>query len=223
MIDLSHHIIVLDLDDTLYLERDFAHSGFNAVGRWMETQYGVIDFGVTCTDLFDHGARGNVFDLALNTLGTQSQLVTVSELVEVYRTHKPEIVLADDAVEFLRRLRGLPCALITDGPATCQGNKIAALELEGRIGLLILTGTLPEGCGKPHPMAFERVEQWSGRPAADHVYIADNPAKDFITPRRRGWLTVQIQRPERIHLGDAPTAAHAAVHAIESLSEIILR
>ena len=31
------------------------------------------------------------------------------------------------------------------------------------------------------------------------AYVADNPLKDFVTPRARGWWTVQVERPERVH------------------------
>jgi putative hydrolase of the HAD superfamily len=223
MIDLSGHVVVLDLDDTLYLEKEFVRSGFAAVGSWMRTEHGIAGFGSACTRLFDTGIRGTIFDHALKALHPAIPPVAVSDLVEIYRRHPPQIALADDAVRFLPRLRCVASALISDGPFVSQSNKVAALDLERHIGKLILTAALPAGCGKPSPAAFEMVETWSQRSSAEHVYIADNPAKDFIAPRRRGWLTVQIQRPGRIHVGEAPTSAHAAVHAIESLDEIQLR
>lgn len=223
MIDLSGHVIVLDMDDTLYCEADYARSGFAAVGRWMKAEHGIDDFGEACTELFDAGVRGDVFDQALEALGPAAPQVAVAELVAVYRVHRPDIALEPDAARLLRRLHGRPSALITDGPLDCQSSKVEALGLRGRIGKIILTAELPSGCGKPHAMAFEQVEEWSGKLPQDHVYIADNPAKDFLAPKRRGWLTVQIDRPGRVHPNAAPTAAHAAVHAIESLDEISLR
>jgi hypothetical protein len=36
--------IVFDLDDTLYLERNYVHSGFRALGEWAKTSLGVPDF-----------------------------------------------------------------------------------------------------------------------------------------------------------------------------------
>lgn len=223
MIDLSGHVIVLDMDDTLYHEADYARSGFAAVGRWMMAQHGIDGFANACIELFDAGVRGNVFDQALDTLGPVHKHIAISEMVAIYRAHRPKIALEQDAARLLRRLHNRPSALITDGPLDCQCNKVDALGLRGRIGKIILTAELPSGCGKPHAMPFEMVEEWSGQAPQSHVYIADNPAKDFLAPKRRGWLTVQIDRPERIHVDVAPTAAHAAVHAIESLDEISLR
>lgn len=220
MVDIPHPVVVLDLDDTLYLERDFARSGFAAVGRHLEESRGLTGYAEHCARLLDEGHRGTVFDAALAAMGLAA--IEVAPLVALYRGHAPEIALAEDAGRLLDRLGARASAIITDGPAQTQGNKVAALGLHDRIGKVILTGLLPEGCGKPHAMAYEMVEQWSGRPAADHVYIADNAAKDFVTPRARGWTTVQILRERRIHGCTAPTPDHAAHHVVVSLDELRL-
>lgn len=220
MVDIADKVVVLDLDDTLYLERDFARSGFAAVGRHLEQSHGVTGYAAECARLLDEGHRGTVFDAALAALGLAA--IEVGPLVAIYRGHVPEIALAEDAARLLARLGAQPSAIITDGPAQTQGNKVSALGLYERIGKVVLTGLLPEGCGKPHAMAYEMVEQWSGRPGAAHVYIADNAAKDFVTPRARGWTTVQILREGRIHACTAPTPEHAAHHVVASLDELAL-
>lgn len=220
MVEIAHRVVVLDLDDTLYLERDFALSGFAAVGRHLEESHGVSGYAAHCARLLDEGHRGTVFDAALAAMGLAT--VEVAPLVALYRGHTPEIALAEDARRLLDRVGARASAIITDGPAQTQGNKVAALGLYERIGKVILTGLLPEGCGKPHAMAYEMVEQWSGRPGAEHVYIADNAAKDFVTPRARGWTTVQILRERRIHPCTPPTEDHAAHHVVASLDELAL-
>lgn len=220
MVDISRRVVVLDLDDTLYLERDFALSGFAAVGRHVEERHGLPGYGAECVRLFEEGHRGTVFDAALGALGLSA--IDVASLVALYRGHAPEIALAGDAARLIDRLDGHATAIITDGPGQTQGNKVAALGLYGRIGKVVLTGILPEGCAKPHAMAYAMVEQWSGRPAAEHVYIGDNAAKDFVTPRARGWLTVQILREGHIHPCIAPTPDHAAHHVVDSLDDLVL-
>ena len=42
----------------------------------------------------------------------------------------------------------------------------------------------------------------------------------WIHPRERGWLTVQVARPERVHLVAAPSEAHEAHRRIASLDEL---
>lgn len=202
--------IVFDLDDTLYPERDFAISGFRAVGIWL----GRDDFADRCRTLFDDGCRGDIFDRALAGSGLS---VRMEALVEVYRDHDPRIRLCPDASRYLRG-HADRFGLITDGPERMQRNKIAALGLAAFCDQIIPTGQWPQGFSKPHPRAFQMIAGRAGRRRC--VYVADNAAKDFVTPNLMGWTTVQIIRPDRVHRGDPPTAAHAAHHRIDSLDHL---
>jgi putative hydrolase of the HAD superfamily len=221
--------LVFDLDDTLYLERDFVRSGFAAVERWFADQQGPPGLAQACRHLFQQGHRGRIFDEALAGLGVAADPSLIAQLVEIYRSHPPDIALAPDAEGYLAgRGDGARNALVTDGPLATQRAKVQALGIEGRFGFIVYTDALGPGRGKPHPAAFERIETWAsglitpretsgGLPL---VYIADNPRKDFVTPRDRGWLTVQIVRPDRVHRVDAPDENHAAHARIESLDQL---
>lgn len=213
-------VLVFDLDDTLYLERDFAFSGFVAVEAHLRALHGDgIELG-TCRNLFEQGVRGEIFNRALEQFGLPDDAATIATLVEVYRGHAPQIALCPDTTLFLsadHRRR----AIITDGPAAMQRAKIAALGIGEHFDFIIPTGELPHGMGKPHPRAFERVMAWSGEAGASHVYIADNPAKDFIAPRALGWRTVQIDRDGRVHSPEPKTPDHGAERRIGSLDELV--
>lgn len=202
--------IVFDLDDTLYLERDFAAGGFRAVGDWL----GADGFAGICQALFDAGGRGDIFDRALQASGLTADM---ADLVAVYRDHAPRIALCADAARYLR---GHPSGfgLITDGPERMQRAKIAALDLARWCDQIIPTGQWPTGFGKPHPRAFQAIADRA--PGRRCIYVADNAAKDFVTPNRMGWITVQILRPSRVHPGDAPTPGHAAHHRITTLDHL---
>ena len=39
---MSAPVVIFDLDDTLYAERDYALSGFRAAGRWARDALGVV-------------------------------------------------------------------------------------------------------------------------------------------------------------------------------------
>ncbi len=41
------------------------------------------------------------------------------------------------------------------------------------------------------------------------MYIADNPAKDFITPEKMGWNTVRVRRREGIYSSIEPATGAA--------------
>lgn len=212
-------ILVFDLDDTLYLERDFAFSGFAAVEAHLRGLHGDAVIPGTCRELFLSGIRQDIFDRALDRFGIAHSPVMIADLVTLYRQHSPYIAACPDTFRFLAADRR-PRAIITDGPAQMQRSKIAALRIADQFGLIIPTGELPTGMGKPHPRAFEQVMQWSGKDGPAHVYIADNPAKDFIAPRKLGWHTVQIDRPGRVHSPGAPSPDHAAKATIASFDEL---
>jgi len=211
-------MIVFDLDDTLYLEREFAFSGYRFLDGWVKEREGLEGFGNACKVLFEEGERRQIFNRALERLGHCGDSHLIADLVAAYRGHPPQISLAPDAARFLERHRG-PFGLITDGPAATQNAKIVALGLDRWIENIRKTGDWPQGYGKPHPRAYEEME---GLAADDGpmVYVADNPAKDFLTPKARGWITVQIRRAGAVHPPHAKDDAHAAHVEITSLDEL---
>ena len=204
--------ITFDLDDTLYLERDFAFSGFDAVGDHIKARHGIGGFAATCRLLFDSPHRAQIFNEALRRHHLTD---SVPDLVAIYRGHRPQIALCPDAARYV--LRG-GFGLITDGPEPTQRAKIAALGLAAYCDQIIPTGQWGPGFGKPHPRAYQAIAD--AAPGRRCVYVADNAAKDFVTPNRMGWLTVQILRPGRVHDGAAPDADHAAQVVITALDQL---
>lgn len=214
--------VVFDLDDTLYLERDYVRSGFDAVGEWVEQRFGRAGFAGTAWSLFEAGRRGRIFDEALALLGVEPDEVTVAKLVHVYRHHEPRITLADDAQRWLdpRANQGWR-GLITDGPIASQTRKAQALALS-RLGFSTCVFTDEWGIDyrKPHARAYQHIASLTGLPPEAHVYVADNALKDFVTPRRLGWRTVQLQRAGGLHQAPPPDADHAPERVITTLDEL---
>jgi putative hydrolase of the HAD superfamily len=189
---------VFDVDDTLYLERDYVRSGFEAVGRWAAKWLQIRDFRERCWAKFISGSRGSIFNEVLSESGRAADPKLVSALVEIYRTHMPSIALALDAAEALMAIsRRAAIAVISDGPIVSQSRKAEALKLACYAAPIIFTEGLGGEFRKPHPKAFE--ELMRRRPASMYVYIADNPVKDFTAPKRLGWITVRIRRPGGLH------------------------
>lgn len=213
--------IVLDLDDTLYLEHHYVRSGIVAVGDWMRKRHGVDDFASTAQALWNDGQRGRLFDATLRQLGLAPERTLVEAMIVTYRAHRPDIVLESDAAAFLATPPDSRLALITDGPPVSQLRKIEALGLD-RAGIepLIRTGVWGEGYGKPHLRAFRMVEARHGRSGDRLIYVADNPAKDFLGPRELGWRTVQIDRIGAVHPRTAPSERHRADATISSFADL---
>jgi putative hydrolase of the HAD superfamily len=214
-------VIVFDLDDTLYLEIDFVRSGYVAVGAWL----GIADFAARAQAAFDGGVRTHIFDRVLAELGLGADQQLVDGAVECYREHYPTIALAPDARRYLFHSGPRSLALLSDGYAVTQANKVAALGLDhGMFEPLVLTGAWGRDYWKPHPRGFELIEQHFGRAPSDYVYVADNPAKDFVAPRRLGWRTVQIERPGRVHVGGVVAAsADAVIASLDELDQCLAR
>lgn len=192
--------VVFDVDDTLYLERDYVRSGFDAVDHWLESARGVTGFGAECWAHFEAGARGHIFDATLASFGLGPDDTLVEDLVAHYRSHDPEIALMPDALAVLDHLEErVAVAVITDGPS--QEAKVRRLGLRDRADPVILTTELGSGFSKPHPRAYEIVEQTLRRDPEECAYIGDNPTKDFAAPHRRGWTTVRVRRSGGLHHG----------------------
>ena len=209
MIELTAKTVVLDLDDTLYLERDFARSGYAAVGRSLSHLLDSERFATVCYELLAIGHRGDIFDRALDYCGIAAEHRDIPELVRIYREHEPDIALCKDVPGFLDRFAGKRLALISDGPAEMQERKLRALGLADRFDHCILTGKWKGEYGKPHPRAFVEIQQSSGHASEEHVYIADNATKDFLAPNSMGWLTIQLFRPGRVHSKPPPSEDHS--------------
>lgn len=218
---MTDPLVIFDLDDTLYLERDYALSGYDAAGSWMREKYGIFQFARTCRKLLDNGQRERIFDDALLAHAIDPAPDLVTQLVAIYRGHTPDIRLAADAALYFARCRpGSIFGMITDGHLQTQKVKVRALGLERALSKIIFTASFGEGFAKPHPRAFVAIEDWAAQFGRPLVYLADNPRKDFVTARARGWRTIRIARPERIHHVPAPDEAHEAHDVITSLDAL---
>ncbi len=221
---MSHPILVFDLDDTLYPERQFAQSGFRAAGRWAEVSLGLAGLAKEMEDLLDAGELGSLFGTALARRLPGHSAEQLAGLVQAYRDHEPELELFADASWALRHFaaRG-KLGLITDGSHRMQARKVAALGIAGHFQAIVYTDALGgRRYFKPHPEGYCAIERALGSAADEFVYIADNPAKDFVVPNARGWISVMVARPghRRIHAAAATAAGGAPQHAIESLAEL---
>lgn len=222
--------VVFDLDDTLYLERDYVASGFRHVAHAVNDNCNapieeMFDF-LWCG--FKAGVRGDAFNRLIARYPSLTSRWTVEDLVGVYRSHQPAIELLPNIKELLDVLDKAPVrlALLTDGPVAAQSCKLAALSLRDRFDFLVLTDIWGTEYRKPHPRGFLAMMSFLGLPAKQLVYVGDNPEKDFQTPRGMGWGTIRLRLPGQLRcLIEPTTAGHAAdreIVSIPSLSQHLL-
>lgn len=191
--------VFLDVDDTLYPERDYVISGIDAVSEFLASHSDVTlgvekkDISARLLTLLDE-KRGDLFDRMRNLLGFQTP--SVSTLVHVYRTHRPTLSLCSDVVPALDRLTkaGIRLGIITDGKATVQRKKIEALGLGQLVETIICSDDLLAGSGKPSTVPFEVALCYLQVTPDEAIYIGDDLSKDFIGPRRLGMRTIRIDR-----------------------------
>jgi len=213
--------VVFDLDDTLYPEQQFVLSGFRSVSEWLADQYGQTSFLETASGLFAVGTRGNIFDLALKQLGINHGKEFTQQLVKIYREHKPLLQLHEDAMwalDYFRASKKL--GLITDGYITVQKNKVFALKISRYLDAICYSDQYGRECWKPSPVPYQKIMDELSCSGNECIYIADNPAKDFVTARLLGWLTVQICRHDAEYVHIVPNPGYEAHYKISSLYEL---
>ena len=187
---LKKTVYVFDLDDTLYPEITYLRSGVAAVQHWIHEV-----LGIHC-----------VLDVPRELIPMNNSLTYLRELAGlpdsidqtllwIYRLHRPTISLPDDSAQTIKTLnKAHSVAIITDGRIATQTLKLNAL------GLQSFKAYISEATGhaKPHPASFQQVMK--DMPATKHVYVGDNPAKDFISPNVLGWDTFcLIDNGQNIH------------------------
>jgi putative hydrolase of the HAD superfamily len=216
-------VIVLDMDDTLFLERDYVLSGFASVDAVVAKEHGLKGFSECAWRLFCAGVRGRIFNEALKEMGVELQSASVAELVAVYRSHLPSIRLTSDSFRFLNaaRRQGLRIALVSDGVYVAQKAKVRALGLKAFISPIVLTDAFGRDAWKPSSRGYLEVFERLGGSHSNYIYIGDNPNKDFIAPNALGWRTIRIRRPQGEYaLASASREDGAAQREIVSFDEL---
>lgn len=200
MTTASSHIIVFDLDDTLFPEVDFLRSGYRAIAR--ETaRRGALGEDVAY-DILNRHLGQKALDMLIEAQNEGG--LTIREMIDVYRTHLPSIQLSDEVKRVLNQLkqneRIRAMGIITDGRINTQSNKIQALGLERFIKAEMIVISEAIGGDKFTSRPFEMIENVVNHKKSCFWYIGDNLSKDFVVANSRGWITVQIPPgPEAIH------------------------
>ena len=213
--------LVFDLDDTLFPEREFVTSGFEAVDAWLRQSKSITGFLEAGIAAFNAGTRGTIFNAVLNRLGVSDKEELILQMVEVYRNHVPKIHLFEDAASALGHYAGRKqLALLTDGYLRVQQRKVVALGIAHRFSAMVFSDEGGRGAWKPSPAPYRRLMNSLQRPGDECVYVGDNPAKDFVTAKALGWHTVRVVREAGEYSLSLSPESHQADVTIHSLEEL---
>ena len=220
-------MIVFDLDDTLYLEREFVESGFAAVGAELEALgHAGPDWRAGFLETLDAEGSGQVFNTVLDRFGVTPSPELVRSLVHRYRHHSPAIAPVPGMHGLLDALgqAKVRLAVITDGASTIQRGKLDALGLTDRFEIILPTDELgpDRAFWKPSTRPFEEIEQRAGLPGSALTYIGDNVKKDFIGARARGWRALRLRLDGQLRC-DLPTPDGVTeLGSVDALAALLL-
>ena len=218
-------VILFDLDDTLYDEKQFVKSGFIKVAEFIECKFKINkeNFYKILIDIFNNGSRGNIFNLALERVNVAYEEDIIRAMVKIYREHNPKIRLAEDVKSLLIKLKKIySLGIITDGYFEVQKRKIQALKLGELFDSIIYTDKYGREYWKPNILGYKlALEELGNILPEETVYIGDNPYKDFIGAKEIGITTVRVLKPDREYSKVRLDKEYEAHYEIEGLIDIL--
>jgi putative hydrolase of the HAD superfamily len=217
-------VLLFDLDDTLYEEKQFVESGFIKVAEFIEDEFKIEKevYYRILIDIFNRGSRGNIFNLALERANVTYEKNIIRAMVKIYREHNPKIRLAEDVKLLLIKLKRVySLGIITDGHFKVQKKKVQTLRLEKMFDSIIYTDEYGREYWKPDVLGYKlALEEFRVLPE-EAIYVGDNPYKDFIGAKKIGMPTVRILQPGREYYKVRLDKEYEADYQIRELHEII--
>ena len=204
-------VIVFDLDDTLYDEIDFVKSGFKEVSNYLgDKKY----FNFMWEEFLKNGS-GKIFNKLIEGFDLN---ISLNKLIEIYRFHFPDISLPKESKEILQFAKNYKTALISDGHYIMQKNKYNALQLNLDYPIFTDFYHTKKPEEKPFLMVMDKFKD------KDYIYISDNPKKDFLAPKKLGWITIRFKNPRGIYKNiknNADFEVKSRKEILEKLKEIL--
>lgn len=192
ILDVENHldgidVVIFDLDDTLYLERDYVRSGFEAIAKKYPN---VNELFEKLWDAFLDGKQA--IDYVLEKEGLLSEK---DNCLNIYRFHTPNIKLQQGVKEMLLRLKtNKRLGLITDGRVEGQKAKIDALGISSFFDKIIITDELGgTEFRKPNSKAFILMKEYFLSDYRNMCYIGDNFKKDSVAPDKLGMKFIHFK------------------------------
>ena len=173
-------VVLFDLDDTLYLEKDYVKSGYQAIAKEYPN---IQNCAEKLWDAFLHGEQ------AIDYVLKKEELLSEKErFLKIYRFQTPNIQLSPGVKEMLIRLKAKKkLGIITDGRIEGQTAKIKSLGLEELFERIIITDELGGiQFRKPNSKAFELMREYFSSDYNKMCYVGDNLKKDCQAPNKLG-------------------------------------
>jgi len=164
------------------------------------------------------GAWSKIVAEALARCGCADETLAAA-IAREYAAHRRDTMrLFPEARAFLDALhaRGLPLALVTNGDAVQQRDKIERHDLARYFGAILIEGEF--GCGKPEARVYREALRRLGVGPEGVWMVGDHLEWDVLAPQRLGLTGVWIDREGAGLPADSDARPH---RIIGSLSELL--
>ena len=182
-------VVVFDLDDTLYSEKEYIKSGFAEIEKCFPEMERISK---KLWDSFENKEK----PLDKYFFGEDKE-----KALSVYRNHFPDIHLYSGVREMLKSIKkNKKIGLITDGRPEGQRLKIEALKIENLFDAIIITDELGGiEYRKPNETAYKIMKKELDVEYNKMVYIGDNKSKDFIAPDKLGIQSIFFRNKDGLY------------------------
>src|SRR5262245_28568291 len=145
---------------------------------------------------------GHLFDDWLRSHGLFAES-RLRACIDVYHAHQPALCLYPGVDDLLLDLRSrYRVGVITDGNLQGQRAKVDALDLGGKVDVIVYSAALSSS--KPDASIFRYGLRVAGVAPERSVYVGDHPIRDIAGARRAGSLGVRVVTGEFSDLPDEP-------------------
>jgi putative hydrolase of the HAD superfamily len=218
-------VVLFDLDDTLYDQRQWLSGAFLLAGRYLEEVCGIPAREAQeelLTLSSQHGsASGSLFNRLLALHGIPDDPILIHALIGRFFEHRPKTLepyqgVPETLYEILNA--GLKCGVITNGKPEVQRSKIDALGIGKFFTLVLVSGEFGDDWKKPASRMHRKALAEFGVEGTACIYVGDNPAIDFVPARETGCSTVRVLKGEYASvIVDTGTDADCSIDEIPEL------
>ena len=197
----SAKALLIDMDDTLYRERDYVESGFQAVASFLEAERDLpSDYSFPSMIAFlELEGRGRVFDRIIERFEIRNPEGLAEACVDIYRNHIPQIELYSGVRDCLADLANkYALALVSNGLRVMQQNKLDALAIEGLFKSVIFCDGI--GAPKPSPAGIHEALKALNFSADEALMIGDNPETDGTAAAAAGVSFIRVKSDRFAHV-----------------------
>jgi putative hydrolase of the HAD superfamily len=145
-----------------------------------------------------------------------------ARIAREYAARRRQVMqLFPDARETLERLRGhgLPLALVTNGDAEQQRDKIDRFDLASLFDVIVIEGEF--GAGKPEPRVYRHALAGLGVAAPDACMVGDHLDFDVDGPQQLGVRGIWVDREGQGLPEGSPVRPHRIIRSLRELTALL--